>query len=72
MRVARGEFNRSSQHVPTGGVDEAEEVEVGSIVATQAALARQAAGAASRRATAVLEGDRAMTQLQRPTTASRQ
>ena len=61
-RGSQGEFNRSSQHVLTGGVDEAEEVEVGSIVATQAALARQAAGAASRRATAVLEGDRARAQ----------
>ena len=58
-RGSQGEFNQSSQHVPSGGVDEGEEVEVGSIVAVQTALARKAAGAASRRAKAVLEGDRA-------------
>lgn len=58
-RGVQGEFNQSSQHVLSGGVDEGKEVEVGSIVAIQAALARKAAGAASRRAKAVLEGDRA-------------
>jgi putative transposase len=58
---SQGEFNQSSQHVLSGGVDEGEEVEVGSIVAVQAALARKTAGAASRRAMAVLEGDRART-----------
>ena len=56
-----GEFNESSQHVLTGGVDEAEEVEVRSIAEAKAAFARQAAGNASDRAMAVLEGDRAMT-----------
>jgi len=57
-RGSQGGFNQSLQHVPTGGVDEAEEVEVGSIAEAQAAIARQAAGAASRGAMAVLEGDR--------------
>ena len=56
---SRGELNQSSQHILFGGVDEDEEVEVGSIVAAQAALARKAAGSTSRRAMAVLEGDRA-------------
>ena len=41
----------------TGGVDEAVQVEVGSIAEAQAAVACQAAGAASSRTTAVLEGD---------------
>jgi hypothetical protein len=58
-RGSQGEFNQSSQHVLSGGVGEGEEVEVGSIVAVQAALARKATGAASRTAKAVLEGDRA-------------
>jgi transposase InsO family protein len=57
-RGSQGGFNQSLQHVPTGGVDEAEEVEVGSIAEAQAAIAGQAAGAASRGAIAVLEGDR--------------
>ena len=55
---AQGEFNRSLQHILTGGVDESEEVKVGSITEAQATFAWQAAGAASRRAMAVLEGDR--------------
>jgi hypothetical protein len=56
-----GGFNQSLQHVPSGGVDEAQQVEVGSIAEAQAAIAGQAAGAASRAAMAVLEGDRAET-----------
>ena len=56
-----GEFNPSLQHIPTGGVDEAEDVKIKPIFATQAAVARQAVGTASRRAMAVLEGDRART-----------
>jgi transposase InsO family protein len=56
-----GEFNQSLQHVLTGGVDEAEEIEIGSIAEAQAAVARQAVGTASRCAMAVLEGDRART-----------
>jgi transposase InsO family protein len=57
-RGCQGEFNRSSQHVLTGGVDENEEdVEFGSIAAREAALARATAGVASSRAMAVLEGD---------------
>jgi hypothetical protein len=58
---SQGEFNPSSQHIQTGGVDEAEDVEIESIVATQAAVARQVTGTASRRAMAVLEGDRGRT-----------
>ncbi len=54
-----GEFNPSSQHILNGGVDEAKEVEIESIAATKDAVARAAAGATSRRAMAVLEGDRA-------------
>ena len=60
-RGSQGEFNQSLQHVLTGGVDEAEEVEVGSIAEAQTAVAWQAAGAASRGALAVLEGDRSRT-----------
>ena len=44
-----GEFNPSSQHIQNGGVDDAEVVEIESIVATQASVAWQAAGTASRR-----------------------
>ena len=53
----QGGFNPSSQHVLIGGVDEPQEVEVGSIAARQASLARETAGVASLRALAVLEGD---------------
>ena len=55
---SQGGFNPSSQHVLTGGVDELEEVEVGSIAAREAALARKTARIASIRAVAVLERDR--------------
>ncbi len=55
---SNGEFNQSSQHVLTGGVDGAEEVEVGSIAEAQAAVAGEATSAASRTEMAVLEGDR--------------
>jgi hypothetical protein len=47
-RHVLGEFNQSLQHVLTGGVDEAEEVEIGSIAAGEAAITRQTAGVASR------------------------
>ena len=57
-RGSQGEFNPSSQHVLTGGVDELEEVEVGSIAPCEAELAGAATGVTSIRATAVLEGDR--------------
>ena len=33
-RGSQGEFNPSSQHIQNGGVDEAEDVEIESIVAT--------------------------------------
>lgn len=46
--AGNGEFNQSLQHVLTGGVDEAEEVEIGSIAAGEAAITRQTAGVASR------------------------
>ncbi len=47
-RGSQGEFNQSLQHVLTGGVDEAEEVEIGSIPTGEAAITRQATGVASR------------------------
>jgi hypothetical protein len=53
-----GGFNPSSQHIPNGGVDEAEEVESVSVHAAQAEVTREAAGAPPRRAMALLEGDR--------------
>ena len=56
-RSSQGEFNPSSQHVLTGGVDELEEVEVGSIAACESALAGKTASVASSRAGAVLESD---------------
>ena len=39
-RGSQGEFNPSSRHIQNGGVDEAEDVEIESIVATQTAVAR--------------------------------
>ena len=54
---SQGEFNLSSQHFLIGGVYELEEVEVRSIAACEAPLARQTASVASIRAMAVLEGD---------------
>ena len=56
-RGSQGGFNQSLQHVRTGGVYEAEEVEIGSIAATQVAIARQTARTASRTAGAVLESN---------------
>jgi putative transposase len=56
-RGSQGEFNPSSQHVLIGGVDELEEVEVGSIAACEAPFAGKAASVASSRAGAVLESD---------------
>ncbi len=56
-RGSQGEFNQSLQHVLNGGVDEAEEVEVGSIAPGEAALTWETASVASVRAMAVLEGD---------------
>jgi hypothetical protein len=50
-----GGFNQSLQHVLTGGVDEAEEVEVGSIAEAQAAITGTATGSTSSRAVAILE-----------------
>ena len=54
-----GEFNPSSQHVQNEGVDDAEKVELELIAAPQAAVIGEAAGSASCRAMAILEGDRA-------------
>ena len=56
-RGSQGEFNPSSQHVLIGGVDELQEVEVGSVTTREAPLAGETASVASRRAVAVLEGD---------------
>jgi hypothetical protein len=56
-RGSQGEFNPSSQHVLIGGVDELQEIEVGSIAAREAPLAGETASVASSRAVAVLEGD---------------
>jgi hypothetical protein len=56
-RGTQGEFNLSSQHVLIGGVDELQEVEVGSIAAREAPLAGETASVASSGAVAVLEGD---------------
>ena len=44
---SQGEFNQSLQHVLTGGVDEAEEVEGGSITEGEDAITGQAASVAS-------------------------
>jgi hypothetical protein len=56
-RGSQCEFNPSSQHILTGGVDELEELEVGSIAPREAALAWASARVVSLRATAILEGD---------------
>jgi hypothetical protein len=58
---SQGEPDPSSQHVQTVSVNEAEDFEIESMIATEAVVARQVTGTALRRAKAVLEGDRGRT-----------